>query len=116
MAGSRRNDYYSSASAGEGASGQDDACALAFDVDLSSVDMEQVITIAEGSVLPVRIMKVKGYTIVACLSPSGEPVGTLAAFPGLADLKGCLERGRIYDAFVEKIEVAAVSVHVELKR
>ncbi|NEI04815.1 hypothetical protein GUK34_07930 [Rhizobium leguminosarum] len=67
-----------------------------------------------GTTLQVVLTVSNGFDVVVCQTAAGAIVGSLAAFPGLATLVGCLRSGRRYIAQVTALNGTIVTVHVEL--
>ncbi|WP_414815596.1 hypothetical protein [Rhizobium sp. IY2] len=101
--------------AGGGALGSYDPCALEFDVNLSGIIVATLPTLSIGMSMSVDLTTSNGFDVVVCLTPANAIVGSLAAFPGLSDLIGCLRSGRRYVAQVTAVSGFTVSVHVEPK-
>lgn len=91
-----------------------DPCAIAFDVNLSGVNVAVAAGISVGTTLHVALTVSNGFDVVVCQTAAGLVVGSLAAFPGLATLVGCLRGGRRYIAQVTVLNGTIVTVHVEL--
>lgn len=97
-----------------GGFGSSDPCAIAFDVNLSGVNVAVAAGISVGTTLQVVLTVSNGFDVVVCQTAAGQVVGSLAAFPGLATLVGCLRSGRRYIAQVTVLNGTIVTVHVEL--
>jgi|SRR5688572_15980781 len=84
--------------AGEGsATGGRDECDLRFVSSLNGIQKTVLDTTKVGDALQVEIRRVGAYDSVVCLR-SGNVLGSLAAFEGLATLIKCLKDGNQYEA------------------
>ena len=68
--------------------------------------------VRSGDVLNVVLVKNGEMRSVVCQTDRAEIVGALSAFPGLAQLIGCIEEGANYTAFVEKATAQLCTVFV----
>jgi hypothetical protein len=109
--GSKRQKGGVRSAAGKARSGADD-CDLVFDLDLTSLRpaVQQVVL---GEVLDVDLIAEQAFEAVVCKQRvGGAVVGSLAAFPGLADLIDCIRRGHRYAAKIVGLGRSACRVHV----
>jgi hypothetical protein len=97
-----------------GEAGAFDPCEIEFDVDLSGVNVSVAAGLVVGTVLRVELTVINGFDVVVCRTTAGAVVGSLAAFPGLATLVGCMRGGRRYAATVTALNGTNVGVHVGL--
>jgi hypothetical protein len=87
-------------------------CNQRFRIDLMGVRGAQAARLRSDDVLQVALRTEGGMQAVVCQTENREVVGALSAFPGLADLIACLERGFAYDAVVLKASAVACTVYV----
>jgi hypothetical protein len=78
-----------------------DPCDLEFTLDLVGLRSIVAKNVAVGDKLSVELDVRGNVKSVVCKTPSGDVVGALAAFRGLAQLINCLERGLSYEAIVQ---------------
>lgn len=90
-----------------------DPCDLEFRLDLVGVRSRTAATLRLGDVLTVEIREHGTARSVVCVASGDRPVGTLAAFRGLAQLIRCLTENKRYIAIVEAASATrcAVLVH-----
>lgn len=92
--------------------GTDGECNQHFRIDLMGIRGAEAARLRAGDVLKVILHSEAAMKAVVCQSAEGAVVGALSAFPGLAELIACLERGFAYDALVEKASAIACTVYV----
>ncbi len=90
----------------------DDACDLRFRTDLMGIRTEIVANVRAGDTLEVFLLENGAMRSVVCRTRMHEIVGALSAFPGLAQLIGCMEHGVQYSALVEKVNKRSCAVFV----
>lgn len=89
-----------------------DECDLRFRTDLMGVRAKTAERIRPGDLLEVALRRDDTMRSVVCQTHAEEVVGALSAFPGLAQLIGCMERGAHYAALVEKASARSCTVFV----
>lgn len=89
-----------------------DGCDLKFTTDLVGVRSDVSSRLEFGDQLDVTIRRVGEIRSAVCVTATGEVVGTLAAFVGLARLLTCMENGAIYFASVQVTSATRCSVEV----
>jgi NADPH-dependent ferric siderophore reductase len=89
-----------------------DDCDLRFRTDLMGVRTAIAERVRPGDVLDVALRRDKAMRSVVCQTDAHEVVGALSAFPGLAQLIGCMEKGAKYSALVEKSSARSCTVLV----
>lgn len=87
-------------------------CNQRFRIDLMGVRGSEAARLRSDDVLRVVLRGEGGLKAVVCQTENGAVVGALSAFPGLADLIACLERGFGYDAVVLRASAVACTVYV----
>jgi len=87
-------------------------CNQRFRIDLMGVRGNQAARLRPDDVLKVALRSEGGLQAVVCQTEKQEVVGALSAFPGLADLIACLERGIAYDAVVLRASSVGCTVYV----
>jgi hypothetical protein len=68
-----------------------------------------------GDVLDVVLLRDGELRSIVCQTEKQETVGALSAFPGLAQLIGCMEFGWQYAALVERASGRSCTVFVSRK-
>lgn len=89
-----------------------DGCDLNFELDLVGFRPEEVKGLGKGDELLVQISERGKWRSLVCMTNSGEIVGTLAAFQGLAQLIGCVDGGARYLAIIKFVSTSRCSVAV----
>jgi hypothetical protein len=87
-------------------------CNQRFRIDLMGVRGSQTARLRPDDVLRVALRSEGRIQAVVCQTENQEVVGALSAFPGLADLIACLERGFAYDAVVLRANTVGCTVYV----
>ncbi len=89
-----------------------DECDLRFRTDLMGIRTAIAARIRPGDILNVALRRKEGMRSVVCQTDARDVVGALSAFPGLAQLIGCMEKGEKYAALVEKSNARSCTVFV----
>lgn len=89
-----------------------DTCDLMFITDLVGVRTEISAALHSGEELRVSIRRRGEIRSAVCETRSGETVGALAAFIGLARLLRCIDEGVKYRAIVQFASATRCSVEV----
>lgn len=92
-----------------------DGCALRFTTDLVGVRSDVSSRLTQGDRLEVSIRRRGDTRSAVCVTATGDVVGTLAAFVGLARLLACMESGVTYLAYVHVASATRCSVEVALR-
>ena len=90
-----------------------DACDLRFEVDLESVDPAVLAGVPTQTPCEVTLRRQGGYDAAVVVAPSGDVLGSLAGFPGLAALIRCIRDGNGYTATVTAKTANTCRVAVE---
>lgn len=98
--------------AGGGEDGGADPCDREFDATLTSVDMTLAPMLRTGERFRVVLQIEGNYKSVVCVRSNGDYVGAFAGITGLSQLTKCLREGRSFDATLNSVSGASVSVHV----
>ena len=81
-----------------------DECDLSFRVELVGFRADAASGLRVGDLLPLGLVRQGAFEAVAVLmQPASAPIGSLAAFPGLARLVACMRRSNEYVARVEQL-------------
>jgi hypothetical protein len=91
---------------------ENDCDNIKFRIDLMGVRVENSKKVRAGDVLQVRLVRDGDMRAVVCQTDLGDPIGAVSAFPGLAQLIDCLEKGVEYSASVERSSAQSCSVFV----
>jgi hypothetical protein len=91
---------------------EEDDCDIRFRIDLMGVRTKIAAKIRVGDVLEVMLVREGSLRAVVCQTTQGDRVGAVSAFPGLAKLIECIERGVRYSAFVERSNARSCNVFV----
>ncbi len=98
---------------GGGEPGSPPACNQNFRIALSGVRAASLAAFTVGGDLEVSLEREGVYLTAVCRDPAtGQFLGSLAAYRGLAELIQCLELGFTYTAQVVSLTAASVEVHV----
>ena len=101
------------AGGGGGGSSGTGQCDFNFEVDLSAVDSEVLVTVAVGDALSLGIERRGKFEAVVCRTSNGSIAGTLANIGVLAELLACLHSHVPYRATILALGSGFCTVFVE---